>query len=105
MKTRTIQLTAVLIITLLLIPAVIMAQGNVKKRKAPKAPKGTVMLFNGKNLNNWVFHLKDPAVDPSTVFTVKDGVIHIKGDPFGYMRTKKSFSDYKLHVEYRYPVE
>jgi len=105
MKTRTIQLTAVLIITMLLIPAVIMAQGNVKKRKAPKAPKGTVMLFNGKNLNNWVFHLKDPAVDPSTVFTVKDGVIHIKGDPFGYMRTKKSFSDYKLHVEYRYPVE
>ena len=105
MKTRTIQLTAVLIITLLLIPTAIMAQGKAKKEKAPKPPKGTVMLFNGKNLNNWVFHLKDPAVDPAKVFTVQDGVIHIKGDPFGYMRTKESYSDYKLHVEWRYPVE
>jgi len=105
MKTRTIQLTAVLIITLLLIPSAIMAQGKTKKEKAPKAPKGTVMLFNGKNLNNWVFHLKDPAVDPAKVFTVQDGVIHIKGDPFGYMRTKESYSDYKLHVEWRYPSE
>jgi len=105
MKTRTIQLTAVLIITLLLIPSAIMAQGKAKKEKAPKPQKGTVMLFNGKNLNNWVFHLKDPAVDPAKVFTVQDGVIHIKGDPFGYMRTKESYSDYKLHVEWRYPSE
>jgi len=104
MKARIQQLTAVLIITLLLIPAAVMAQGN-KKEKAPKAPKGSIMLFNGKNLNNWVFHLKDPAVDPAKVFTVQDGVIHIKGDPFGYMRTKESYSDYKLHVEWRYPSE
>jgi len=105
MKTRTIQLTAVLIITLLLIPAAITAQGKTKKEKAPKAPKGSIVLFNGKNLNNWVFHLKDPAVDPAKVFTVQNGVIHITGDPFGYMRTKESYSDYKLHVEWRYPVE
>lgn len=64
-----------------------------------------VVLFNGKNLNNWVFKLKDPKVDPATVFTIQNGVIHIKGDPFGYMRTKKSYSDYKLHVEWRYPEE
>ncbi len=105
MKTRTIQLSAVLIITLLLIPTVIMAQGKVKTEKAPEAAKGAVVLFNGKNLNNWTFHLKDPAVDPAKVFTVQNGVINIKGDPFGYMRTKESYSDYKLHVEYRYPVE
>jgi hypothetical protein len=105
MKTRIQQLTAVLIITLLLIPTAIMAQGKVKKEKAPKAQKGTIVLFNGKNLNNWVFHLKDPAVDPAKVFTVQNGVIHITGDPFGYMRTKESYSDYKLHVEWRYPVE
>lgn len=34
-----------------------------------------------------------------------DGVIHITGDPFGYMRTKDVYSDYKLHVEWRYPGE
>ena len=62
-------------------------------------------LFNGKDLNNWVFHLKDPAVDPATVFTVQNGVIHITGNPFGYMRTKETYSDYKLHVEWRWPSE
>jgi hypothetical protein len=64
-----------------------------------------VLLFNGKNLNNWVFHLKDSSVDPSTVFTVTDGVISVKGQPFGYMRTKKTYSDYTLHVEWRWPDE
>ena len=67
--------------------------------------KGTVQLFNSKDLSNWSFFLKDPAVDPATVFTVQNGVIHIKGDPFGYMRTKDTYSEYKLHVEWRYPVE
>jgi hypothetical protein len=67
--------------------------------------KGKIQLFNGKDLSNWSFFLKDPAVDPATVFTVQNGVIHIKGDPFGYMRTKDTYSEYKLHVEWRYPVE
>jgi hypothetical protein len=62
-----------------------------------------VELFNGKDLKNWSFTLKDASVDPSTVFTVKDGVIHIKGDPFGYMRTKDAYANYTLHVEWRYP--
>lgn len=69
------------------------------------AKKGTIQLFNGKDLSNWAFHLKDPAVNPSSVFSIQNGVIHIKGDPFGYMRTKEAYSDYKLHVEWRYPGE
>jgi len=67
--------------------------------------KGKIQLFNGKDLSNWSFFLKDPAVDPAKVFTVQNGVIHIKGDPFGYMRTKDSYSEYTLHVEWRYPGE
>jgi hypothetical protein len=67
--------------------------------------KGAIQLFNGKDLSNWVFHLRNSEVDPTTVFTVQNGVIHIKGDPFGYMRTKERYSGYKLHVEWRWPVE
>jgi hypothetical protein len=52
-----------------------------------------------------VFKLKDPSVDPSKVFFIKNGVIHITGNPFGYMRTKDTYSDYKLHVEWRWPSE
>ena len=64
-----------------------------------------ILLFNGKDLSNWEFKLKDPKVHANEVFKVQNGVIQIKGDPFGYMRTKESYSEYKLHVEWRWPVE
>jgi hypothetical protein len=70
-----------------------------------RADKNTIRLFNGNDLSNWILHLKDPAVDPLTVFQGQNDVIHIKGDPFGYMRTTDSYSEYRLHVEYRYPSE
>jgi hypothetical protein len=105
MKTKGLQLISILIITILLIPSTSTAQGKAKKEKAPRTKKGTIVLFNGNDLNNWVFQLKDPSVDPAKVFTIQNGVIRIKGDPFGYMRTKESYSDYKLHVEWRYPNE
>jgi hypothetical protein len=106
MKTKTIKFAAMLIIILLAIQNVTLAQTKAKKNKDKKNSKSeNVVLFNGKDLTNWVFKLKDPAVDPAKVFTVQSGVIHIKGDPFGYMRTKDSYSDYKLHVEWRWPAE
>jgi hypothetical protein len=103
MKTKIIRIAAILIIMLLVAPAAALAQAKDKKTK--KAKKGTIQLFNGKDLNNWVFKLRDPSVDPATVFTAKDGIIHILGNPFGYMRTKEVYSDYRLHVEWRWPVE
>lgn len=103
---RTIKLAVILIVTALLIPCSGAAQEKSKKSKAQKRQKTeNIYLFNGKNLKNWVFHLKDPSVDPASVFTVKNGIINIKGDPFGYMRTEKSYSDYKLHVEWSWPGE
>jgi hypothetical protein len=78
---------------------------DTETKQSRRNEKGKTQLFNGKDLSNWSFFLKDPAVDPATVFTVQNGVIHIKGDPFGYMRTRDTYSEYKLHVEWRYPVE
>ena len=95
MKTKTILLIATITVILLTVTANITAQPKSKK----------VILFNGKELSNWVFYLKDQSVDPANVFTIRDGVIHITGDPFGYMRTKEKYSDYKLHVEWRWPSE
>ncbi len=81
-------------------------QNKVKAQKTGrKEAAGVVRLFNGKDLSNWTFYLKDPSVDPAAVFNIQNGVIHIKGDPFGYMRTRDSYSDYTLHVEWRYPSE
>jgi len=62
-------------------------------------------LFNGKNLDNWSIYTEDPDVDPGTVFWVEDGILNTSGEPFGYLRTKESFSNYRLHVEWRWPGE
>jgi hypothetical protein len=102
MKKRNI--AAILIIALIAGQSVVNAQSGKKKQKRTEKTKSEqVSLFNGKDLNNWVFTLKDKTVNPASVFLVKDGVIHITGQPFGYMRTKEAYSDYKLHVEWRWP--
>ena len=60
-------------------------------------------LFNGKNLSNWNFVVDKNVVPAEQVFSVADGMIHIAGQPFGYMYTKNKYSNYKLHVEWRWP--
>ncbi len=101
-----IQYAAVLIVALMMIPEIAVAQNKDKKSKSDKKQKSDrIMLFNGKDLKNWVFKLQDPSVDPATVFTVGNEVIRISGSPFGYMRTKNIYSDYQLHVEWRWPGE
>ena len=65
----------------------------------------TITLFNGADLNNWIKYAEADTVDLDTVWFVSDSVIHCTGNPFGYMRTKESYTDYKLHVEWRWPEE
>ena len=82
--------------------------GRSKEKKTETVKESStekIQLFNGNDLTNWAFFLRDPSVDASEVFTVQNDVIHITGNPFGYMRTKESYSDYTLHLEWRYPLE
>ena len=60
-------------------------------------------LFNGKDLEGWELFV-DPAenVQAADVYSVKDGNIHVAGQPFGYMRTKEAAGDCTLHVEWRW---
>ena len=50
----------------------------------------TVDLFNGENLEGWKFFVENSAAKPGDVFSVKNGLIHIKGKPFGFMYTETS---------------
>ena len=63
----------------------------------------TTKLFNGKNLSNWSFVLQDNSAPAEQVFTVRNGLIRITGKPTGFMYTKENYSNYKLHVEWRWP--
>jgi hypothetical protein len=99
MKTRTIRQVSLLIMFLSVTLNIVICQTKSKDQSEK------IQLFNGKDLGNWVFCLKDKTVVPATVFQVRNGVIHISGNPFGYMRTQDSYSDYRLHVEWRWPSE
>jgi hypothetical protein len=106
MKTKTIRLVTLLLVFTLATFNTTFAQTTAKNSNSKNPGQtGNIQLFNGKDLTNWIFYLKDKSVDPATVFTVQNGVIHISGNPFGYMRTKDIYSDYRLHVEWRWPSE
>jgi len=68
---------------------------------APISPTERVDLFNGKDFSGWTFCFSN-NVEPSVTFTVTNGVIHCTGQLFSYVRTEKSFRDYKLTVEWRF---
>ena len=64
-----------------------------------------VMLFNGEDLDNWTIYSSDEGIDPATIFWVEEGMIHTSGVPNGYIRTKESYDNFKLHVEWRWVGE
>ena len=69
--------------------------------KSAEAPKGAIVLFDGKSLDGWV------RTDGKTKaeWDIKDGAVQVtrgKGD----IITKEKFSgNFKLHVEFRIPYE
>lgn len=61
-------------------------------------------LFNGKDLTGWYSFLKGRGKnnDSAGVFSVKDGLLHITGQEFGYIVTDKKFNDFHLVVEFKW---
>jgi len=60
------------------------------------------LLFNGKNLDGWVFFTREDTTVTQQTFSVRDGALHISGQPFGYIRTVKKYADYTLHLQWRW---
>jgi len=61
-----------------------------------------VELFNGENLDNWNIYVSSPDVAPGDLFWVEEGLINTAGVPNGYIRTKETYSNFKLHVEWKW---
>ncbi|HEY1870170.1 MAG TPA: DUF1080 domain-containing protein [Chitinophagaceae bacterium] len=64
------------------------------------APSDAIILFDGKNLDEWV-SVKD-SKSPAE-WTVADGVMTVNKSK-GNIQTKRSFTDYQLHIEWRIPA-
>jgi hypothetical protein len=74
-----------------------------------------IQLFNGKDLNGWTVKITGyPAGENfGNTFYVEDSILKVKYDAygndfagrFGHLYTNKSYSNYKLRVEYRFVGE
>ena len=69
---------------------------------AARAEGSPIYLFNGLDLGSWTAVLAKPGVAKDQVFSVRDGMIICKGDPLGFIQTDKTFTNFKLEVQYRW---
>ena len=60
-------------------------------------PKSAIILFNGKDLNNWTTRDGDPAR-----WSVEDGVMSVTARG-GDIMTEERFTDFMLHLEFITP--
>jgi Domain of Unknown Function (DUF1080) len=69
--------------------------------KTPSHKPVATELFNGKNLDGWTFCMRNDA-DPARTWSVRDGVIHCTGQPYGYARVTQMYQNYKLTCIWRF---
>jgi hypothetical protein len=65
-------------------------------------PSDAIVLFDGKNTGEWV-----QAKDNGPVqWPVADGVLTVRKVPWvGAIRTRRSFKNYQLHIEWKIPTD
>lgn len=81
---------------------IILLAGCIAVLCACSSKSKSVELFNGTDLKGWTAVVDQSAgpADPAATFYVKDGSIMISGQPFGYLYSEESYSDYDLDVEW-----
>lgn len=90
-----------------LVSAVALLAGLALLTARAEEDKKAISLFNGKNLAGWKFVANknknsDKKADPKVAWTVKNGTLVCKGQPWGYLITDKDYGDYKLELEWRW---
>jgi hypothetical protein len=62
------------------------------------------VLLNGKDLDGWDLFLNKSGLnnDSTHNFSLEDGVVHVRGEYLGYLRTRASFADYHFKVEFKW---
>src|SRR6201987_5729277 len=76
---------------------------NARGKNIP-AHGPAIFLFDGKDLNQFDTFLKSTGLnsDPSHVFVVENGVVHVSGTEFGYFITKEEYKNYYLRAEFKW---
>lgn len=79
----------IIIFTIILIP--VLSFSKDKKNK----------VSNLKS-SDWEYIIKDKSANPTDVFRIENGIMNISGISTGYFRTKKSYSNFVLTLDWRW---
>jgi hypothetical protein len=101
------------LLLLWLLAAIIFTASCSPTCKVGPAAEKRIFLFNGKDFNGWKLLAATDPKDKAKLTEVKvgtedcpwfvqDSMINCLGKPGGYIRTKEKYSNYKLHVEWRW---
>lgn len=82
------------------VPRLVTPGKNVASVSGFTAPSDAIVLFDGKNLDQWVSS-KDGSTPP---WTVGEGAMTVKPKS-GDIQTKESFGSYQMHIEWRTPAK
>ena len=74
---------------------------RVTPANGTSAPSDAVVLFNGRDLSEWVL---TAAPAKAADWPVDDGVFTVRAGS-GNIQTKRLFTDYQLHLEWRVPAD
>lgn len=69
-----------------------------------KTAKDTVYLWDGHTLNHLSFVWAKPETDPANLYKIANGAIYFPARAKGYLRSKTVFKNFRLHVEWSWPV-
>ena len=76
------------------------ARPVVVSAPAKGVPSDAIVLFDGKSVNAW-----EPTKAGAPGWKAKDGAMHVVPAKGNSVRTKASFGDVQLHIEWRTPKE
>jgi hypothetical protein len=65
----------------------------------------TIKLWNGNDLTGWELVTTTPADLQSVCKIELNNILSVAGKPIGYLATIGSYRNYKLHGEYRWPID
>lgn len=74
---------------------------NIRIRDLDAKMPGEISLFDGKTMNGWTYKL-DPDSPMDKTWSVQDGAIICAGNPAGYIRTEKDYTNFVLKLQWRF---
>jgi hypothetical protein len=83
--------------------AVLVSAVAVAQERPELDESKAIKLFNGENLDGWVWFTPEEGVKMEDVWSVReDGVLHCKGKPVGYIRTEQDYESFVLKLQLRH---